>query len=1123
MNQVDLLRNKLKQKKKLRSTSSSVSSSRSRSRQNDEILTKKQLQSLSEFLSYDLKDELEVSFGSFNMSKDGQNYYYNSNITIFSYNLVKNFFIDNNFKKAKSHTVVKSVNNYPYRKIRDIESETAVVQYKNRLLSDIDNVEYGFRIKLSKEEFSDNIDFDKIWEDNIKLRDKGHHKKLLVTVREKQRTTFTTDDPSSIFYGFNFDLTVVNQVKVYTGDKNPDIYSKLYEFEIERIDNIDRDAVISVVKKLLEVMNMSNDFLYILKKKNRDDVMTVYKDFMNNHSVKFQYNTKGLWNKPVNIKEYHLMKKGFNPYVTIKINGVRFMLFIYQNYTYLVSFPEIILIGINSDTTFSGTILDCEYISMNNVSRIYAFDLLFYKGDDYRNESFSQRYDKLLTTVNSQSSSSLVSSSFSKLEAKEYYNIGNFYDKTRMAFSDMDKYITLFKVDKKREIIDGLIIQKDVKYKNDETFKWKPLNMMTIDFLFSKRSPEDLLDEDEDINNTFFFDLLTKSFSSHNTYDLFTGTKKFPFPGYIKTNSQTFEDYNLDKTIVECYYDDKFDTFIPVKIRDDRPSPNYTSTASDVWEDIKDIKKYVDSTTIQGANLRIMRKYHNKFKKTMLIKYLKSTQNIVDGSGRGGDLDKWQQLKLNKVFAIDPNNENLNELRRRHNSKNFVFELDIINDGAENTLKINEHVKNLRIDGISAFFSLTFFFKDENMLDNLVNTLSIIKNGYFMGIVLDGDAVKTLMENNEGNYDDKVFSIRYVNDKDNGTPYGHKIITNIYDNTSMVKDVIEYLFFFDIFKKKMESAGFKLTHNEFLNSGEYYDILPSESQVFSSLNRSFVFTKKSEDNIEDNIEEDIEDNIEKEKNIEDNIEKDIEDNIEKDIEDNIEEIEDNIEKNIEKDIVKEKNNEEDNIVDLGEIDFYISLDQEMSEGCNEILVRNNIKFLSLNMMESYLDLQGFKYGNIGDSGSLYEYISKMMKLNDEILIDSVESLNNENIKNNKIPQLNIVLSKLKETDPLGFIKNFIKRKIKEKQYNEIYNYMLPLLFMKNLYIMKMENGKSVGVKKYIYDSNEEDNIVILDFGNNKYNHVVHNSGNSNFISSDNENFEKYVECINNLSPGRQIY
>ena len=113
--------------------------------------------------------------------------------------------------------------------------------------------------------------------------------------------------------------------------------------------------------------------------------------------------------------------------------------------------------------------------------------------------------------------------------------------------------------------------------------------------------------------------------------------------------------------IMECKWDNG--SFTPIKYRDDKEEPNFITTANDVWQDIKNP---VTKETIRGRTLLTMRKYHNMIKKAMLESNFKKGDVINDwGSGRGGDIDKWMKLGLKKVYGIEPNVENIEELRRR--------------------------------------------------------------------------------------------------------------------------------------------------------------------------------------------------------------------------------------------------------------------------------------------------------------------------------------------------------------------------------------------------------------------------------------------------------------------------
>nr|QBK85526.1 MAG: mRNA capping enzyme [Marseillevirus LCMAC101] len=344
------------------------------------------------------------------------------------------------------------------------------------------------------------------------------------------------------------------------------------------------------------------------------------------------------------------------------------------------------------------------------------------------------------------------------------------------------------------EKTDGLIFQPYIWYCNKYTFKWKPPPQLTIDFYLQPMTRKEIDErgiEYEEGGHYYYTMVGNTDRNRKKDMKIFTGNNKYPYDGYIIRESNTIEEGGepIDGRIVECkwekgefeYGEDQWD-FNPFRIREDRTRPNdFWPTAVSVWEDIK---YPITRDTIEGRNLKLMRKYHNEVKMDMLSKNFAPGQTIMDiGSGRGGDISKWSKLGLKRVYAVEPDEETEESLEefnkrleqdketvQRENTKNglpFTYPIvEVLNYGAEKTGRIKRKIKEDKtfLDGIVAFFSLTFFPKNEKMYRGLLNTLDLLPaGGKFVGIVLSGDEVKTLLDKQSMfmvEYSDKKFLLK---------------------------------------------------------------------------------------------------------------------------------------------------------------------------------------------------------------------------------------------------------------------------------------------------------------------------------------------------------------------------
>ena len=148
-----------------------------------------------------------------------------------------------------------------------------------------------------------------------------------------------------------------------------------------------------------------------------------------------------------------------------------------------------------------------------------------------------------------------------------------------------------------------------------------------------------------------------------------------------------------------------------------------------------------------------LRKLANKVKK----QYIESSRGkvVVDiGSGVGGDLYKYEQVRPRELYLIEPSENNIKEMEKRIEENKNVLKyitsnLKYLNAGGEDTQEIVNFV-NKKVDIVNMFFSLTFFFKDKSTLESLINTIDQLlgPNGLFIGTTMslsslgEGDIVK---------------------------------------------------------------------------------------------------------------------------------------------------------------------------------------------------------------------------------------------------------------------------------------------------------------------------------------------------------------------------------------------
>jgi len=264
--------------------------------------------------------------------------------------------------------------------------------------------------------------------------------------------------------------------------------------------------------------------------------------------------------------------------------------------------------------------------------------------------------------------------------------------------------------------------------------KWKPVERLTIDFSITHRPGGKV-------------ELL--ALEGRDKCVPFRGTSIIPFDSE-KMVDHEHEMLNPEKyptkTIIEFRWDFDREMFVPVMARLDKQKPNRMEIAKDDYSDIFDP---ITQETLEGKNFRLMRKYHNSIKRNLFTK-VKSGQYLLDiGSGRGGDVYSWKNFE--KIVAVEPDSDHIVELRRRLETQGISDRVRIVQAGGEDAVKITRAVKSFigeKVDVVSMMFSLTFFWKNERMLNGLVQTIdaNLKDNGDIIFTTMDGDTVEEVYD-----------------------------------------------------------------------------------------------------------------------------------------------------------------------------------------------------------------------------------------------------------------------------------------------------------------------------------------------------------------------------------------
>lgn len=210
-----------------------------------------------------------------------------------------------------------------------------------------------------------------------------------------------------------------------------------------------------------------------------------------------------------------------------------------------------------------------------------------------------------------------------------------------------------------------------------------------------------------------------------------------------KSRKTTFSDEQLDlisskvaeNEIWEFAFRDN--EIIPYRPRIDKEFPNSNYVAQTLWDLINNPIK---ESTFRGEDNVLLRRHHNDIKKLLFDVIPNGSVGLDIGSGRGGDLHKWLSKDF-EMFLVEPNDENIKEARKRIATSQKSLKHTLVQTGGENTEEILNMLNGRKVDFVSMMLSSSFFFKDSDILDKLINTidLSLKDGGRLLMLTINGE------------------------------------------------------------------------------------------------------------------------------------------------------------------------------------------------------------------------------------------------------------------------------------------------------------------------------------------------------------------------------------------------
>lgn len=220
-----------------------------------------------------------------------------------------------------------------------------------------------------------------------------------------------------------------------------------------------------------------------------------------------------------------------------------------------------------------------------------------------------------------------------------------------------------------------------------------------------------------------------------------------------------------------------------------------------------------------------LKKYHNQIKRTLLEKYARDADSLLDiGCGRGGDIQKWLGCNIKTVVGVDVSPREIEEAFRRWESirgsrldaKDKTYNFHV---GNFNTFKVSGGPYQV----ITAMFCLNYFFSTEQqVLDLAAKVAQNLKpGGVFLGTIVDGRRFVQALHGRASFDDGFCELIQWW--KDDPQNFGSEFTFQINDTvvaptvvapTDVAAPPREYLSFKSTFKAIFERAGIQCIEME---------------------------------------------------------------------------------------------------------------------------------------------------------------------------------------------------------------------------------------------------------------------------------------------------------------------
>ena len=528
-----------------------------------------------------------------------------------------------------------------------------------------------------------------------------------------------------------------------------------YRVEVEVCDsgNFDPESTLHVVKRVCSVLQGSKEFV------------GYYDWFTVAHITKTRFGQfcidSGHYQKPQTMTMSSLpeLANVERWIVTPKVDGERrFIMGLHD---------RVFSVGLLKDVRLEGRIpnnegvfiLDCEY-TRNEI--YYVFDAVVEKGEYLGREKSLQ--DRL--EVAEELLASMSDDLRAHVSIKRYYSFGSF-----------DRLCDLYDEFRRNDTykIDGMIFAKIDEGYMQPVPKWKPQN--TVDLMLTKDKV-----------------LMTCDGYAINNIR-------------VAATLRTGEDVDICEEIWEFSYDRAENVLYPERPRPDKPQANSMKIVQ------TNMFHAIPESIFSGVGCYLMRKYHNRIKRHMIIDAKDTDAVILDiGTGQGGDVDKWKKVK--HVYCIEPALESSNEMLCRYGESDKI---EIINKCLRD---LDLSLIDLKVDIFTVFFCMNQFEgADWLSLTRLIKSKGS-KKCRLLAIAM------TAPRSHEG----RCFEIKMKDEE--------KYSIDIYNTRISVTN--EKIVSSTKLTRMMNECGMKLVKQERLDGNNF---MTREERILSSMYEIFIYNK----------------------------------------------------------------------------------------------------------------------------------------------------------------------------------------------------------------------------------------------------------------------------------------